>query len=96
MLTIASTAAILILSTSMAVGIGKYLRSKTRGRSTTWKIRFAVDATAAVDAVREDLHTSSTVLKIRGQHYRRGRCGTAVDAVAVDAENTRSTRYFRI
>ena len=68
MLTTASTAAISILSTSMAVGIGKYLRSKTRSRRCG---KYAVDATAAVDAVWE--------AKIRG---RRGILEVdAVDAV---------------
>jgi len=49
----------------MAVEIGKYLRSKSCG-----------DATVAVDAVREGLHTRSTMRKLRG---RRGIL--AVDAV---------------
>jgi len=65
-LTFASTSAILILSTSMAVGIGRYLRSKTRGRRCG---KFAVDATEAVDTIREGLYTPSTMRKIRG---RRG------------------------
>ena len=43
--------------TSMAVGIGKYMRSKTRGRLCG---KYAVNATAAVDAVQEDLHMRST------------------------------------
>jgi len=63
----------------MAVGIGKYPRSKTRGRR---RGKYVVDATAAVDAVREGLHTPSTMLKIRG---RRGilevNTVNAVDAV---------------
>jgi len=62
MLTYASIAVILILSTSMAVGIGKYLRSKARGRRCG---KYAVDATAAVYAVPEGLHMRSTRCLVR-------------------------------
>jgi len=66
----------------MAVGIGKYLRSKTRSRRCG---KYAVDTTAAVDAVREGLHTPSTMLKIHG---RRGILEVdAVDAVFSQTAN---------
>jgi len=67
MLNIASITAILILSTSMAVGIGKYLRSKTRGRRCG---KYTVHATTAVDAVWEDLHTES-MWYFRGRRSQR-------------------------
>jgi len=54
----------------MAVGIGKYLRSKTRGRRCG---KYAVDTTAVVDAVLENLHTWSTQY-FRGRRGRRSRC----------------------